>query len=164
MVCLGLEPRVAEWKAQTNPLSYGGTPSSAPVSIPNSVHKICLAPVNHHPGLPHWGQCCKTLTATTKIFKMKLVKWNYVDTYQRRNQTALQSVRPDWAIYCTLGDFLKPLATINLTKSPTFLVSKSIIFLVKSFLGNFNRHLAIFSGHTGSNLSLIDGQARERSL
>ena len=28
-------------------------------------------------------------------------------------------------------------------------VSKSIIFLVKSFLGNFYRHLAIFSGHTG---------------
>ena len=27
-------------------------------------------------------------------------------------------------------------------------VSKSIIFLVKSFLGNFYRHLAIFSGHT----------------
>ena len=27
-------------------------------------------------------------------------------------------------------------------------VSKSIIFLVKSFLGNFDRHLAIFSDHT----------------
>ena len=26
MVCLGLEPRAAEWKAQTNPLSYSGTP------------------------------------------------------------------------------------------------------------------------------------------
>ena len=25
MVCLGLEPGAAEWKAQTNPLSYGGT-------------------------------------------------------------------------------------------------------------------------------------------
>ena len=40
-------------------------------------------------------------------------------------------------------------ATINLPKSPTFLanfvkVSKSFIFLVKSFLGNFYRHLAIF--------------------
>ena len=29
-------------------------------------------------------------------------------------------------------------------------VSKSIIFQVNSFLGNFYRHLAIFSGHTGS--------------
>ena len=26
MACLGLEHGVAEWKAQTNPLSYGGTP------------------------------------------------------------------------------------------------------------------------------------------
>ena len=26
MACLGVEPRVAGWKAQTNPLSYGGTP------------------------------------------------------------------------------------------------------------------------------------------
>ena len=26
----------------------------------------------------------------------------------------------DWAIYWTLGNFLKPLATINLSKSPTF--------------------------------------------
>ena len=30
----------------------------------------------------------------------------------------------------------------------------SIIFLVKSFLGNFYRHLAIFSGHTAHNLHL----------
>ena len=28
MVCLGLEPGAAGWKAQTNPLSYGGTPFS----------------------------------------------------------------------------------------------------------------------------------------
>ena len=26
MVCLGLEPWAAGWMAQTNPLSYGGTP------------------------------------------------------------------------------------------------------------------------------------------
>ena len=26
MVCLSLEPGAAEWNAQTNPLSYGGTP------------------------------------------------------------------------------------------------------------------------------------------
>ena len=28
-------------------------------------------------------------------------------------------------------------------------LSKSLIVLVKSFLGNFYRHLAIFTGHTG---------------
>ena len=27
MVCLGFKPGVAGWKAQTNPLSYGGTPN-----------------------------------------------------------------------------------------------------------------------------------------
>ena len=48
-----------------------------------------------------------------------------------------------------LGNFLKPLATINLAKSPTFLGNfckgvKIYIFLVKSFLGNFYRHLALF--------------------
>ena len=31
------------------------------------------------------------------------------------------TVWPDWAIYWTLGNFLKPLAAINLPKSPTFL-------------------------------------------
>ena len=32
-----------------------------------------------------------------------------------------QAVWPDLAIFWTLGNFLKPLATINLPKSPTFL-------------------------------------------
>ena len=26
MICLGFEPGAEEWKAQTEPLSYGGTP------------------------------------------------------------------------------------------------------------------------------------------
>ena len=47
-----------------------------------------------------------------------------------------------------LGNFSKPLATINLPNSPTFLgnVCKGVknIFLMKSFLVNFYRHLAIF--------------------
>ena len=43
---------------------------------------------------------------------------------------------PDWAIYCTWGNFLKPVASIFVK------VSKSFIFLVKSFLGNFYRRLA----------------------
>ena len=33
----------------------------------------------------------------------------------------LESVWPDWAIYWTLDNFLKPMAAINLSKSPTFL-------------------------------------------
>ena len=70
----------------------------------------------------------------------------------------LSPVWPDWAIYWTLGNFSKPLATINLPKSPKLLgifvkVSKSLIFRVKSFLGNSYRHSAIFSGHTGFNIN-----------
>ena len=44
-----------------------------------------------------------------------------------------------WAIYWTLGDFLKPSATINLPKSPTFLAIFVIFyhFLVKSFWATF---------------------------
>ena len=54
-----------------------------------------------------------------------------------------------WSIFCALGNFLKPLATINLPKSLTLLGNfckgvKIYHFLVKSFLGNFYRHLAIF--------------------
>ena len=60
---------------------------------------------------------------------------------------ACWTVWPDWAIYWTLGNFSKPVATISLPKSPTgnfVKVSKSLIFLEKSFLGNFYRQLAIF--------------------
>ena len=62
---------------------------------------------------------------------------------------ALRSVWPDWAIFCTLGYFLKPLASINLPKSPTFLgiFCKGVYYLSFSgeiILGNFYRHLAIF--------------------
>ena len=59
------------------------------------------------------------------------------------------------------GQLLKPLATIYLPKSPTFLgifvkVLKHFIFLMKSFLGNFYRHLAIFYGHTDNNSPCIN--------
>ena len=53
---------------------------------------------------------------------------------------------PDWAIFCTLGNQSKLVATNILPKSPTIFVklSKSLIFQVKLFLGNFYRYLAIF--------------------
>ena len=59
------------------------------------------------------------------------------------------AVWPDWAIFYTFGNFLKPLATTNLPKSLTFLGNfckgvKSYHFLVKSILGNFYRHLVNF--------------------
>ena len=57
-------------------------------------------------------------------------------------------------IYCTLGNFSKPV--IILPELPTFQaifvqVSKSFIFLVESFLGNFYKHLV--TGHTATYLS-----------
>ena len=58
-------------------------------------------------------------------------------------------VWPDWAIFWTLGNLLKPLATINLPQFSPFLSNlckgvKSIHFSSETFLGNFYRHLAIF--------------------
>ena len=67
---------------------------------------------------------------------------------------------PDLAIYWHLGKFFRPLATINLPKCHSWAIfvkaSKSIIFVVKSFLGNFYRHLAIFSGHTAGEEADLD--------
>ena len=59
------------------------------------------------------------------------------------------AVLPDWSIYWTLCNFLKPLETIILPLSATVLGNhckdvKFYHFLVKSLLGNFYRHLAIF--------------------
>ena len=50
-----------------------------------------------------------------KLLKLLVLPLHY--TYLPTNLP----VWPDWAIYLTLGKFLKPLATINLPKSPTFL-------------------------------------------
>ena len=61
----------------------------------------------------------------------------------------LGPVWPDWAIYWTLDTFLKPLATINLSNSPTFLGDfckdvKIYHFSGEIIFGHFYRHLAIF--------------------
>ena len=60
------------------------------------------------------------LTATTSKATIWLVK-----------TCTESSAWPDWEIYWTLGNFLKPLATINLSISPTF-------------LGNFCKGLRIY--------------------
>ena len=67
---------------------------------------------------------------------------------------------PDWAIWWTLGNFLRPLATINLPKSPTFLGNfckgvKIINFSSEIILGNFDRHLAIFYWSHCSHLTEV---------
>ena len=58
-----------------------------------------------------------------------------------------QPVWPDWAIYCTLGNFSKPVATIILPKSPTFLYNfcegfKNFHFSSEIILGNSYWHLS----------------------
>ena len=70
----------------------------------------------------------------------------------------LLTVRPDQAIYCTLGNFLQPLAANNFPKLPTFNFCKAVkIFNFSS--GQFYRHLAIFYGHTNPLpwSSLVEG-------
>ena len=61
-------------------------------------------------------------------------------------------VWPDWALFWTLGNFWslwQQLICPNLPHSYGIFVrvSKSFIVLVKSFMANFYRHLAFFSGH-----------------
>ena len=57
----------------------------------------------------------------------------------------LPTVRPDWAIYCTLGHFSKPAAKIILPKLPNFCnVVETFHFSSEIIFGNFYRHLAPF--------------------
>ena len=69
----------------------------------------CSAQVRHEWTSQHWN---------ARINK----QWHF--HYDGLNPNCWQqTVWPDWAIYWTLGKFLKPLATIYLPKSPTFLVN-----------------------------------------
>ena len=47
--------------------------------------------------------------------------WKLLPSHVHLHSHEAWSVWPHWAIYWTLGKFLKPLATIILSKSPTFL-------------------------------------------
>ena len=66
-----------------------------------------------------------------------LNEWRFVDLTNSQfsfnfNLLALRPVWHYWAIYCTLGNFFKPVATIILPKSPTI-------------LGNFCKDVEIFN-------------------
>ena len=63
------------------------------------------------------------------------------------------AVWPDLAIYWTLGNFSNPFETMNLPKFPIFLGNfcnsiKIFNFYSEIILGNFYRHLQLFTGHT----------------
>ena len=80
----------------------------------------------------------KTVNGTTEYFvplKIWMINWIWNVKRQQQQQWWWRRwslpVWPDWAIYWTMGHFLKPLAAINLPKSPTF-------------LGNFCKGVKIF--------------------
>ena len=81
---------------------------------------------------------------------MKNLRWCDWDWNLRpRGGEGLKAVWPDWAIYWTLGNFSKPLATISLPKSPTFLGNfwkgvKIFHFSSEIILGKFYRQLDDF--------------------
>ena len=59
-----------------------------------------------------------------KVIEIDLYFFKQLNLYERwgkKKKRLLQPVWPELAIFCTLGSFLKPFATINLPKSPTFL-------------------------------------------
>ena len=102
---------------------------------------------------------------TRKCFFWGVTKYNFFWTtftkWKKLNGVS-SAVWPDWTIYWTLDKFLKPLATINLPKSPTFLCnfckgvkiyhfSSEIVIgqLLKSF-GNF------FWSHWSSVTSFVE--------
>ena len=60
----------------------------------------------------------------------------------------------DWAIYCTLGNFLKPVATIILPESATLLGNfcNLSFFSWNDFWATFTDLLRIFTGHTDLGL------------
>ena len=76
------------------------------------------------------------------------------------------AVWADWAIYCTLGNFSKPVATIFLLRSPTFFGNffvkgvKIFRFSSEIILGNFYRHLTIFYWSRWSEESTNDKSRR----
>ena len=86
---------------------------------------------------------CGTGIRNNNLLEMSLQK---ITPRPRLLPKGSQSVRPDWAIYCTFGNDSKPLATINLPKSPTFLGNfckgvKIIHFCREIIFGQLYRHL-----------------------
>ena len=92
------------------------------------------------------------ITSTITKNEIAEFSWNWVELPSTPFNNPLTeggawAVWPDLAIYWTLGKFLKSLAPIYFPEAPTFLgnfCNGVKIFQVKSFLGNFYRHLAIF--------------------
>ena len=76
---------------------------------------------------------------------------------------------PDLAIYGTLGKFLKPLATINLPKSPAFFRNfckgvKTYHFSSEIILGIFLDIWRFLSGHTAPVGKVVASDTRDPQI
>ena len=89
---------------------------------------------------------CGTGIRNNNLLEMSLQK---ITPRPRLLPKGSQSVRPDWAIYCTFGNDSKPLATINLPKSPTFLGNFCKGVKIYHFWATFIDIWRFLSGHTG---------------
>ena len=122
--CIGPVPGIESFKvhqqridrSRRNPenLGYQGSNLVTAASVTRDQYYKTNFPIKN---------CCKIM-ARFWWFNW-YISWRFVPA---------SSVWPDWAIYWTLGDFSKPLATISLPKSTTFLgvkilnLSSEIIF------------------------------------
>ena len=108
---------------------------------------------------------CATWTATERAEtfgnNVLICKVKYVWTFSNHSSWTMHSLTSVTRLgdFCTLGNFLKPLATINLPKSLTFLGNickgvKIYHFSSEIILVNFYIHLAIFSCHTDNDRSI----------
>ena len=102
-------------------------------------------------------QCLKRFRLRDEISLLLSITKAEEEAVQDQDEDATRSVRklpylpvwPDLAIFCTLGNHSKLVATIILPKSPTLLANfcigvKIIHFSSEFTFGQFYRHLAIF--------------------
>ena len=118
-------------------------------------HRDNVALISLSKKVPRYLKCRLFLFRWNKIwFQFLVPRVSYILSSSCFNLNYLSlslshSLWLDWAIYWALGNFLKPLSTINLSKYPTFLGIfckgvKIYPFSSEIILGNFYRHLAIF--------------------
>ena len=89
-----------------------------------SVHSSTLAPISNHflvPATPPTHKKINNKISIHSVFICPRDRRSPQPRFRQPLSSSSLSVWPDWVIYWTLGNFLKPLATINLSKSPTFL-------------------------------------------
>ena len=80
-----------------------------------------------------WAKQGLYLRQTIIIIITSFREWKYLEKQFNDPECRWRPVWPDWAIYWTLGNFSKPVATISLPKSPTFLGNSCKGFKILNF-------------------------------